>query len=236
MPNPQYAISPFDTYVLYMGIMLHFSQRKFYYNKERSNLSYSTFEANRNNIIYHKLSNTYGKQELYELFISNMVDQPKKHILTYQNKAAKDILSKWRSRMDNVGKIFIQDFKRFVATNKFESLDDIYAQLTQNNVVKLEPLKAENIEQIVQHNPLLGCQKTVVRYGIDPIVQLKEYNPEFVAILDEFFSRNYGSFLEKYLDSIDDRSEFHLKVFKYKSFLDMDTILKDPKIQALHSL
>ena len=220
---------PFECYKLYTGLRLHFTQYKYHYNPGAGNFSFANFEMSKYRNSFETLAREYTLQDLEKLFIANMVESPGKFITAFSNNSSKDIVIKWQRRLVELDKLFLAELKRFNSRNSFGSIADIFNRLYDIQIVHTEEVKIATLEEMLDDD-VLGNLKTESNGNLEYMLQLREYLPEFIVALDELFLRQYKkSFLINFLDNVDPKSEFFIKIYKYKSFVDLTSHFSNPE-------
>jgi len=219
---------PFEIYKLYLNIKFHFTTKKFLFDYDYcglKNIRFSTFDGSQNAAICSKLQKI-PKEELVELFVSNLVLEPKKPLNFFKYSSVFFIRSEWKKRISNIEEIFMNDLKNNVLSEVY-NFQDLKEKLFMKPVIK-------SIQKIKSFDLILDDSKlessTTNRMYLDDFIL--NCHPETIIILDRIYFKKCGqSFLEELLKKEFKPFDDYLKLWKYQFFLDMDKILEFTKIQ-----
>ena len=220
---------PFEIYKFYQSLKIHFTSNTYFFDYENYGLKhfkFSNFDASENYKLCLSLQK-YTKEELFELFVSNMIKSPKKILRFYLNSSAYRELLNWKGRMNNLSEVIQHDFENilFPDAKNFKKLKILL--YTRPQSTKLT--KIQDFSSILDSSP----KKENYNY-LD--LWINDCYPETMSILHEMYFRKYhSSFLTPLFNVKYKPYDSYLKIFKYSSFLNFSDIFEMNIVKLLYS-
>jgi len=199
-------LTPYDVYVLYLALKLHFTNPTYNYFKYSGKIkaNIESFNKRKDRYFFEKLSRKKQKPDLIDYFVSNFIESsdPSKMWVGELREKGDDNYIKWKSRIQSLRYQFTQDINTLIKD------DHLYGTLiskpnTHPKAVKYYLSGKISLETLVILNDITNfvnkLESSLIHDPIFCIVlnKIRKYKPFFVYDKSSFIEEIKSKILTK---------------------------------------